>query len=75
MARGATRPNSDIDLAAAIDDARPLSLLDVIRLAELLGQPVDLIEDGTPAPRVRRRVHPESVSAFTDPSPRFNHDF
>src|SRR5271166_1419972 len=59
-ARDAARPESDIDLLAAFDEARPLSLLDVIRienqLADLLGQPVDLIEEGTLKPRVRRNV-------------------
>jgi hypothetical protein len=44
--RDAACPGSDIDLLAAFDEARPLSLLDVIRienqLADLLGQPVDL---------------------------------
>jgi predicted nucleotidyltransferase len=67
-ARDATRPDSDIDLLAAFDNARPLSLLDVIRienqLADLLGQPVDLIEEGTLRPHVRRNVDREAVRAF-----------
>jgi uncharacterized protein len=50
-ARGEARPDSDVDLLATFDDARPLSLLDVIRIenwiADLLGQAVDLIEEGT----------------------------
>lgn len=58
----------DIDLLAAFDEARPLSLLDVIRienqLADLLGQPVDLIEEGTLKPRVRQNVDREAVRAF-----------
>jgi len=67
-ARDEARPDSDIDLLAAFDEARPLSLLDVIRienqLADLLGQPVDLIEEGTLRPRARRNVDREAVRAF-----------
>ncbi|MGH7122056.1 MAG: nucleotidyltransferase family protein [Acetobacteraceae bacterium] len=67
-ARDAARPESDIDLLAAFDDARPLSLLDVIRIenqiADLLGQPVDLIEEGTLKPRVRLNAAREAVRAF-----------
>ena len=67
-ARDAARPDSDIDLLAAFDDARPLSLLDVIRIenqiADLLGQPVDLIEEGTLKPRVRLNADREAVRAF-----------
>jgi uncharacterized protein len=59
---------SDIDLVAAFDEARPLSLLDVLRienqLADLLGQPVDLIEEGALKPRVRQNVDREAVRAF-----------
>ena len=66
--RGTARADSDIDLLAAFDDARPLSLLDVIRIenqiADLLGQPVDLIEEGTLKPRVRQAVGREAVRAF-----------
>ena len=67
-ARGDRRPDSDVDLLAAFDQTRPISLLDVagieIQLAELLGQPVDLIEEGTLKPRVRRTVEAEAVRAF-----------
>jgi predicted nucleotidyltransferase len=67
-ARDEARPDSDIDLLAAFDEARPLSLLDVIRienqLADLLGQPVDLIEEGTLRPRARRKLDREAVRAF-----------
>ena len=35
-----------------------------IQLSELLGQPVDLIEEGTLKPRVRRTVEAEAVRAF-----------
>jgi hypothetical protein len=67
-ARGEARPDSDIDLLATFDDTRPLSLLDVIRienrLADLLGQPVDLLEEGTLKPRVQQNVDREAERAF-----------
>ena len=67
-ARGDRRPDSDIDLLAAFDQTRRISLLDVagieIQLSELLGQPVDLIEEGTLKPRVRSAVEAEAVRAF-----------
>ena len=67
-ARGEARPDSDIDLLAAFDDARPLSLLDVIRIenqiSDLLGHAVDLIEEGTLKPRVRHSVDREAMRAF-----------
>jgi predicted nucleotidyltransferase len=67
-ARNEARTDSDIDLLAAFDDAHALSLLDVIgienRLSDLLGQPVDLIEEGTLRPRVLRSVSREVVRAF-----------
>lgn len=67
-ARDQARPESDIDLLAAFDEARQLSLLDVIgienRLTDLLGEPVDLVEEGTLEERVRQRVANEMVRAF-----------
>jgi predicted nucleotidyltransferase len=67
-ARGTARPDSDIDLLAAFDEAHALSLLDVIRienqLADLLGQPVDLVEERTLKPRARHNVDREAIRAF-----------
>jgi|ERR1700704_419871 predicted nucleotidyltransferase len=67
-ARGEARPDSDVDLLAAFDNARPLSLLDVIRIenqiSDLLGHAVDLIEEGTLKPRVRQSVDREAMRAF-----------
>src|SRR5436309_15042160 len=67
-ARGDHGPNSDIDLLAAFDEARRISLLDVvgieIRLSELLGKPVDLVEEGTLKRRVQNSVQAEAVRAF-----------
>ncbi len=66
--RDNARPDSDLDLLAAFDGVRQLSLLDVIgienKLADLLGRPVDLIEEGTLRPRVRQSVDLEAVRAF-----------
>jgi uncharacterized protein len=68
MARDEARGGSDIDLLAAFDDAHQLSLLDVIeienRLADMLGHPVDLIEEGTLKPSVQESVTREVVRAF-----------
>jgi hypothetical protein len=62
------RPDSDVDLLAAFDNARPLSLLDVIRIenqiSDLLGHAVDLIEEGTLKPRARQSVDREAMRAF-----------
>jgi len=67
-ARGDRRPDSDIDLLAAFDESMRISLLDVagiqIRLADLLGQKVDLVEEGTLKPRVQRSVKAEILRAF-----------
>lgn len=67
-ARGARRPDSDIDLMAVFDANRRISLLDVagieLRLSELLGLPVDLVEEGALKPRVRQSVEAEALRAF-----------
>jgi uncharacterized protein len=66
--RGDRRPDSDIDLLAAFDDTRRISLLDVVgielQLSELLGQTVELVEEGTLKPRLQSRVEAEAVRAF-----------
>jgi len=58
-----------VDLLAAFDDAgKRLSLLDVIAIenaiADMLGSPVDLIEEGTLKPRVHSNVELELIRAF-----------
>jgi uncharacterized protein len=61
-------PDSDIDLVAAFDATRRISLLDVagieLQISELLGRPVDLVEEGTLKPRVQRSVEAEALRAF-----------
>jgi predicted nucleotidyltransferase len=67
-ARGDCHPDSDIDLLAAFDVTRRISLLDVagieLELSELLGKPVDLVEEGTLKPRVQKTVEAEALRAF-----------
>jgi predicted nucleotidyltransferase len=67
-ARGEQRPDSDVDLLAAFDSSRRLSLLDVVgierQISDVLGRPVELIEEGTLKPRVLRTVSAEAVRAF-----------
>ena len=67
-ARGDDRPDSDIDLLAAFDDTRRISLLDVVGMEEqisrLLGRAVELVEEGTLKPRVQKNVEAEAVRAF-----------
>ena len=67
-ARGEAGDDSDIDLIAAYDPTRRVSLLDIVgferRLADLLGRPVDLVEEGCLKPRVRAAVEKDAVRAF-----------
>ncbi len=67
-ARGDSGPYSDIDLLAAFDSSRRLSLLDLagieLRLTDLPGGRVDLSEEGTLKPRIQRSVEAEAVRAF-----------
>ena len=66
--RGEDRPDSDIDLLAAFDETRQISLMDVVgienQLADLLGRPVELVEEGTLKPPVKKSVDAEAVRAF-----------
>ncbi len=66
--RGDRRPESDIDLLAAFDETRQISLLEVIhienQLADLLGERVDLLAEGTLKPHVMESVACEAVRAF-----------
>jgi len=67
-ARGERGPESDIDLLAAFDDTRRISLLDIVGieldLSKLLGCKVDLVEEGTLRPRVQKSVEAECLRAF-----------
>lgn len=67
-ARNQRGPSSDIDLLAAYDDSRRISLLDIVgiqlSLSQLLAAPVDLVEEGTLKPRIRPHVLSEAIRAF-----------
>lgn len=67
-ARGDQRPDSDIDLLAAFDTTRRISLLDVAgierQISLMLGQPVELVEEGTLKPRMQKSVEAEAIRAF-----------
>jgi uncharacterized protein len=67
-ARGDDRPDSDIDLLAAFDDIRRISLLNVVGMEEqisrMLGCTVELVEEGTLKTRVQKKVEVEAVRAF-----------
>jgi predicted nucleotidyltransferase len=67
-ARGDYHPDSDIDLLAAFDDTRRISLLSVVgierQISQMLGRVVDLVEEGTLKPRVRKTAEAEAVRAF-----------
>jgi hypothetical protein len=67
-AHGDHHPDSDIDLLAAFDDTRRISLLAVVgierQISRILGRTVDLVEEGTLKPRVRKHVEAEAVRAF-----------
>lgn len=67
-ARGDAKPDSDVDLLAAFNDLGQMSLLDVIhvenQIADLLGERVDLLVDGTLKPYMKDTVDREAVRAF-----------
>lgn len=67
-ARGDYRPDSDIDLLAAFDETRRISLLTVVgieqQISRMLDRPVELVEEGTLKPRVLKNVEAEAVRAF-----------
>jgi predicted nucleotidyltransferase len=67
-ARGDYRPDSDIDLLAAFDDTRRISLLDVVgmeeQISQMLGGTVELVEEGALKPRVQKNLEAEAVRAF-----------
>jgi len=67
VARGETRP-ADIDLAFEIDGNPHFSLLTqagaIIRIEELLGRPVDLVQRECLHPRIKARIEAEMVEVF-----------
>jgi uncharacterized protein len=67
-ARNQAGPESDVDVACDLDEKRGLSLLDFIdvklRLSDLLGTEVDLVDREALRPRVRARVEADLVRVF-----------
>ena len=68
VARGEAGPDSDVDVAAEFDRARPFGLFQFVeleeRLAELLGLKVDLVGEPIAKPRFRARVDRDRVHVF-----------
>jgi uncharacterized protein len=68
-ARGEDRPDSDIDLLAAFDPTRRLSLLDIVHienhLSDLLGRRVEFVEEGCLRPRAQASADQDLVVAFS----------
>ena len=68
-ARGEDRPDSDIDLLAAFDPTRRLSLLDIVHienhLSDLLGRRVELVEEGCLRPQAQASADQDLLLAFS----------
>ena len=68
VARGDTRPGSDVDLLADLDPAAHLSLVGLSSLradlSDLLGAPADLVERGALRPGGREAAEREAVRAW-----------
>jgi predicted nucleotidyltransferase len=67
VARGESRP-ADVDLAFEIGDNPHFSLLTqagaMLRIEELLGRPVDLVQRAYLHPRIKDRAEAEMVEVF-----------
>jgi predicted nucleotidyltransferase len=68
IARGDQRPDSDLDLMCDIDEGQNLSLFDFIglrlRLEDIVGTHVDLVERAYMRPRIARRAMNDEVPIF-----------
>ena len=69
VARGEHGTGSDVDIVVAFDEANGgMSLLDLVHvenhLSDLLGVPVDLVQEKSLKSRVRHNVEREAVVAF-----------
>jgi len=67
VARGESRPDSDIDILVDFDPAARMGLFEFIelqdRLTDLLGQRVDLVMRSGVRPQLRDRIFGEAVRA------------
>ena len=68
VARDEAGPDSDVDLAAALDRSRPIGLLEFAairqRVEDMLGVPVDMISEPIEKERLRRRFDLDRVVVF-----------
>lgn len=68
VARGEVGPESDVDVAVRLDEARSIDLLDFaeinLRLNELLGAKVDLISEPARKPHFQAEIDRDRVHAF-----------
>lgn len=68
LARGEAGPDSDVDLAAELDHARGIDLLDFaeinLRLNDLLGAKVDLVSEPARKPGFQAEIDRDRISAF-----------
>jgi uncharacterized protein len=68
VARGDDRPDSDIDIAARFDPGAELSGFDIagveLRLSEILGRAVDLLEEPARRPSLKRALEKDRIDAF-----------
>ena len=68
VARGDATEASDVDVLAQFDDAKPISLIGLVRienqLSDLLGRKVDLVQERSLKPRIRTNVEREAVLVF-----------
>lgn len=68
VARGETRPDSDVNVLVDLDPERPMGIFEYARLklyiAELLGSAGDVVNRSTLKPLLREPILRESVNAF-----------
>ncbi|MFN0170877.1 MAG: nucleotidyltransferase family protein [Bryobacteraceae bacterium] len=68
IARGAARPDSDIDVLVELDGQRPMGVFEYarikIRIAEVLGGRVDVVNRTTLKPLLRESILRDCVHAF-----------
>lgn len=68
VARGDSRPDSDIDLLAEFDPAARMDLIRMVQLefdlGKLLGRRVEILPDPVESPRLRSYVDRDRVRAF-----------
>lgn len=68
VARNAARSDSDVDVMVVIDDSRKFSLIDLaglrLRLCEIVGREVELVERDHLKPFLRESILAEAVEVF-----------